>query len=589
MPTTSTVKIEKFLGVRLDDDGDTNLKVGELSRCDNIRITSNYKAKKREGYLQLFNAISANKRIQGMWYGLLGSTYHFLCACNGHIYKVNMSTYALTDLGTLADAPTSFFTFNSKLYIQNGTEYYAWTGTGSIAVVAGYRPVTYVATPPAGGGTLYEAINNLTGQKAQRFSGDGVAAEYVISETAVTSIDYVKVDGVTKILTTDYTVNVTTGKVTPVAPATFTLGVDNIEIGWTKGTGTRSEVITHKHSILFGGKNDSRVFLYGDGTNTMIYSALADGVPSAEYFPPNNYNTVGSDEYPITYLAKQYDRQIIFTSKNSYYSLYEFDTTLGANFPVYPLNDVIGNKALGQGQIIQNNPFTLDRGVYQFIETGVRDVKNAEYMSERIHTEFDSLDHSTAVTMNFRDKFEYWCAIGTSVYVYNYAKDVWYKFILQHTPTCFVEINGLLYFGTTSSQIMKFDDVLLTDNGTAISSIMETGFIDFGENWKRKFLNFAWIGLEPDTDSSAEISWQSDYSASVTDSPELIDYNLVDFENVDYGDETYDVNYNPQPFRMKLKCKKFTYLKIIISNDSATDRMTILGLTMPALIGGNSK
>jgi hypothetical protein len=136
---------------------------------------------------------------------------------------------------------------------------------------------------------------------------------------------------------------------------------------------------------------------------------------------------------------------------------------------------------------------------------------------------------------------------------------------------------------------MKFDDDLLTDNGTAISAIMETGFMDFGENWKRKFLNFVWIGLEPETDSSAEISWQSDYSSSETSSPEVIDYNLVDFGNVDYGDETYDVNYNPQPFRLKLKCKKFTYLKLTISNDSTTDQMTLLNITMPALIGGNSK
>jgi hypothetical protein len=44
------VKIEKFLGLNLSSGGDTNLKVGELSTCDNIRIIENYKARKREGY-----------------------------------------------------------------------------------------------------------------------------------------------------------------------------------------------------------------------------------------------------------------------------------------------------------------------------------------------------------------------------------------------------------------------------------------------------------------------------------------------------------------------------------------------------------
>jgi hypothetical protein len=45
-----TVKIEKFLGLNLADGGETNLKLGELSRCDNIRIVEGYKARRREGY-----------------------------------------------------------------------------------------------------------------------------------------------------------------------------------------------------------------------------------------------------------------------------------------------------------------------------------------------------------------------------------------------------------------------------------------------------------------------------------------------------------------------------------------------------------
>lgn len=586
MPKTVTVKIDRFLGLHIDAAGDTNLKVGELSECKNIRIIENYKARKREGYEQLFATISSNKKIRGMWYGKIGSTNYFLFACNGNVYTLDLVNKTYTSIGTLTDATTTFFAFSNKVYILNGNDYYSWNGTGSIATVSGYRPLVATATPPAGGGTALEEINVLTGAKAQKFSGDNVATNYFLAEAAITSVDYVKVGGVTKTVTTDYTVDLTAGKVTfVVAPAT---GTNNVDIGWTKGSGTRSIVTENKYSLLFGGANDSRVFLYGDASNVLVYSGLANGVPSAEYFPASAYNQIGSDDSPITYVTKQYDRQIIYTSSKAYYSTYQYDTTLGTSFSVYPLNDALGNTPYGQGQLLLNNPFTIyKKTLYQWTATNVRDEKNAMEMSQRVQTELDALDLSTAITIDYERETELWIAVGTTVYIYNYQRDVWYKFILAHTPTCFLTVDNTLYFGTTNGQIMAFGDLELTDNGTAIAAVMETGFIDFGKNWIRKFLNFVWVGLQPEAQSKCEIEWQSDYSAS--SASEVITYNLISYENLDYSDFTYDLNYNPQPFRLKLKSKKFTYFKLILSNDSSDQTMTILNVTMPALLGGQAK
>lgn len=682
MAKTAQIKIDKFLGLHLDSTGDTGLKIGEMSRCDNIRITENYKARKRNGYEEEFNSIATDKPIRGMWYGRINSTYHFLFACNGYIYKKstlsgtqydsldtasytnvdvvkttaigayasgtvnvdgativkNSSGTELTEiaqsaidnvasvgkyyyhtdksiwlvvakgayatialartglgtstiyyrLGALTDAVTTFFSFDSKVYIRNGTEYYSWNGTGAIATVSGYRPIVATATPPAGGGTLFEEVNVLTGAKAQLFSGDGASVAYYIAETAVTSIDYVKINGVTKTLTTDYTVDLTLGKVIPVAPATFASGTDNIEIGWTKGSGSRSLVTANKYFCFFGGSNDSRVFFYGDSTNTTVFSGLANGVPSVEYFPENNYNTIGTNEYPITYITKQFDRQIIFTTEGAYYSTYDYDNTLGANFPVYPLNDKIGNKPVGQGQLLLNNPFTVDSsGIYQWEQTNVRDEKNSKFMSERIQQELDDITASTIITFDYEKEAELWVCSSNKVYIYNYRRDVWYKFILADTPSCFIEIDNVLYMGTSQGQIMVFAEDVLTDNGTKIEAVMETGFLDFGENWIRKFLNFIWIGLQPESRVECKVGWQSDYTSSSQD--ETINYSLFSYDDIDYSNWSYEVNYNPQPFRLKPKAKKFTYFKLILSNDSTTDRMTILNITLPAILGGQSK
>lgn len=580
-----TVSIDKFLGLRLDSSGDLTLQQGELSRIKNCKITENYKLRKRDGYDEIF-ASGSGGAIKGDWYGKIGSSYKYVFARDGHVYEGNLTTKVTTDLGTLTNARTFFFAFNDALYMQNANEYKKWTGTGSISTVDGYVPKIAIGCPPSGGGTPFEDINTLTGKKHQTFNGNASASSYQLAETSLTSIDSVYVNGVLKTLTTDYTVNLTNGTVSPVVPANFTVGLNNIDIYWTKGTGTRTTVTANKQSVLFGGANDSRVFMYGS-ENKVIYSALANGVPSAEYFPENNYLLVGSDEYAVTALSKQYDRLIHHKENDSYYSVYEYDATLGTSFPTYPLNDVVGNIAFGQSRTVLNNPYVLtNKGVYQFVSTNVRDERNADPLSARVQVGLDALDLSTAITMDWEKNYEFWVAVGNKIYIYNYDNNTWYYYELADTPTTFIEINGECYFGTSTGKIMKFGTNYLDDNGTVINVEWELGFMDFGANYIRKFLNFVWIGMQPQSRSLCNISWESDVNVSASDY--IVSYNLMGFGNVDFGDFSFSTNYTPQPFRLKLKAKKFTYLKIKGAS-SVNKKMTILNITLPSILGGMSK
>lgn len=583
-----SLTIDTFLGLRLSLTGDTGLQLGELSYMKNIRITNDYKPRKREGYKEQFATLGAH-RIQGQWSGYIGATFFHLFACNGHLYKLINGVN--TDLGVLTDAPTNIFFFGSKVYIQNGSEYKSFDGTTLIDVV-GYRPKIAIGTPPTGGGTPYEQLNLLNGLKHQTFNSDGIATVYTIAETNVASIDYVKVNGVTKTLVVDYTQNLVTGEITfLVAPI---VGQDNVDIGWAKGAGTRALVYAHKFSILFGGVNDTRVHLYGDGTNTILFSELADGIPSAEYFPAFNTSSIGSSQYSVTSLLKQYDRLIINTEKGSYYSNYVFESSI-VSFPVYPLNDNVGNIPLGQGQLIQNNPFVITDRVWEFVSSSVRDEKNVQDKSERVKVGLDTLNLANAITFDYEELSEYWLCVGKEVYIYNYSNDTWYYYELYDIPTCFTVIGGVLFMGTSTGQIMKWAQYVeqnkipsyLTDNTHVINSRIETGFMDFGINYKRKFLNFAWVGMKPETKSRCFVEWESDYDTSTEAEP--IYYSLMDFENVDFADFSFQVNANPQPFRLKLKSKKFTFFKLILSNDSLTETMTILSVNLPVIVGGFSK
>lgn len=345
-------------------------------------------------------------------------------------------------------------------------------------------------------------------------------------------------------------------------------------------------VRNNRQAILFGGQNDTRVFMWGKG-NQHIYSELADGLPSAEYFPESNSVLVGSDNYDTTAMTKQYDRLIIHKENESHYSTYENSESLGTIFSVFPLNDKVGNVAFGESRLIENNPFVVSDGVYEFVGSNVRDERNVNLASKNIQLGLEQLDLTSAVTFDWEKNFEYWIAIGTTIYVYNYKVGAWYKFILIDTPTCFIEIDGECYFGTSAGEIMKFDTTKLTDNGTAFESIFETGYLDFGDSSIRKFLTYGWFAMEPEGRSYCEIDWITDIGSSPT--PYELEYNNIDFGNLDFGDFSFSTSYSPKPFRRKIKAKKFSMIKIQGKNSSQNQKMTILGLTLPAVTGGQVK
>lgn len=584
---TPPTRIDRFLGINEDTSGETELELGESPDMLNYRITENYKLRKREGYVQLFATLGAFD-IRGMWYGKLSGTFYFLFAANGNVYSHNLATGVNTSLGTLTAAKTFFFAFGTKVYMLNGNEYKSYNGT-TFETVAGYVPLIATATPPTGGGTANESINLLTGKKRQTFSGDAAATAYQLAETAITSVDVVIVGGVTMTVTTDYTVNLTTGVVTfVVAPAT---GVDNVDIQWTKGSGSRAEITANFYAMFFGGQNDSRVFAYGDGTNRYYYTGLAAGVPSAEYWPTLNYREISSAEFAVTDIIRQYDRQLIYTDGGeTWYSYYDAITVDGdtvADFPTFPLNDSIGNIATGQGQLIENNPFSIQTGVHEWVATNVRDERNAVYKSKRVQPTLDDVDLTTAVTVDWETQKEYWLAVGNKVWVYNYRLDVWYKFQTAASITCFLVANDILYFGTTAGQIMKFDTTKRTDNGTTITATWEMSFYGFEAEYLRKFLTEMWISLKPDDKSSVAITYQTDRDA-VSDTY-TASYDLATFSSVNFGDFNFYTNYNPQPFHFKIKAKKFVYFKLILTNAVSDEKLTVLSIHLPIRMGSKVK
>jgi len=600
--TNKPLTLDKFLGINLTKAGDTQLELGQSGNMNNCYITKDYDLAKIEGYLQLFSS-TYNKPIQGMWYGTLADKLTFIFALNGSIYRLNDDYWlndetwdtfasAVTNLGNLTDDTTNFFLFNNILYIINGHEYKKYLGTGVIQTVTGYIPKIYIGCKPStGSGTAFEDINMLIGSKRATFNGD-TTDTYKLLEQNIDSIDFVKVDGVTKTLTTHYTVNLTTGIITFTAGNIPIVGINNVEIQWTKGTGTREIVEKNRFSELFGEASDNRVFLYGhtDSINQRINSTLADGIPSAEYFSATNLDLIGSSDFAITDIKQQQKSMIIFKENETYYSYYDIVNLDGVDivsFPIYKINDTRGNLPLGQSQLLNNKIYTIDTTLINWTTTQLVDERNMKEIGTRIQRDLNNNDLSLAKTIDYQSKFEMWISIGKKVWIYNYLLDTFSRLTLEDEPTCWILIGSELYFGTTDGRIMKISEDYITFNGVAIESHWEMNMFNFGTDYLTKSLTKAWITLASQTKSSCDIKFVTD--SNITPTTESIDRSIITFGNVDFSNFTFTTNYNPKTFRLKLRAKKFTYLKLVLDSNEIDTSFVVLNFTLKTETGSETK
>ena len=571
----SMTSIERFLGLNMSETGDTQLKLGEASYMKNFRITKDYKLTKMSGYKELY---STSGKIRAQWIGKLGANDVHVYVAGGKVYNKG------TQIGILTNDITNIFEFNQALYFLNGHEYKKWNGT-TFEDVEGYIPKIKIATTPEGIGTDFESINLLTGKKHQTFSADGEATEFVLVEKNLTSIDSVLIDGVE----TNVTKDLVNGKITfSAAPSQ---GVDNVDVYWTKGTGNRDYILKNYYHQKYGLANDTRVFLYGNGDvkNRIYFSDLADGVPNVEYFPATNFIDVGSSNTAVTDISRQYDRLIICKENEAYYGKYEPITDTTGNtivaFPIYPLNSSHGMVAKGQGQLLNNYVTTIDSSIIQWTNTNTKDERNAQIISERIQEWLNSKDLSKAITMDYQELKEYWIAVGKEIMIYNYGNSTFYLLEIPEEVASLITYDGEIYLGTTRKIYQFSEDT--TYAGNVIEAEWQGGFYDFEAEYRRKTMRMLWLALKPESRTSVNINYISDRDSGEEDKE--ISALTIDFGNISFADFSFELSRSVKPFKVKLKAKKFTFLKLVLSNKKKGERLTINSISIKKSYGGESK
>lgn len=655
----TVVQIRAFLGLNENPDGETTLKVGEFKRMWNFRITQDKHLQKRPGTKRLLRVyvkpktqtgggdvgdpvelFSAKGRAHmtddaipeippayeedaqfgpitlddptypkenefpddpvtkkpthlfGVWNGMVGREPHTLANYDGYILDIDLTKKTAKTVGRAALDTTSFFGFDEKVYLLDGVNYKVWDGVKKeFEDVEGYIPLIQTATTPGGAGTLLENVNRLNGMRRVEFSPDGKAKKFQLPEKDIDEILSVSLVGEA---VDNYSYDLLAGTLTLTAIPPE--GINTLEVTYRKGDGARSEVTGMRYAEFFNGATDTRVFLYGDGSNKAIYSGVEypSGKPSAEYFPDLSEVAVGESNAPLTALVRHYSRLMAYKPNSAWVITAGGITTdtgrYTAAFYVSPVNRQFGNEAMGQVKLLENDPLTMDIGsVYQWHNSGgyiSNNENNAKCISDRVAATLRGFDISLVRTANIKQDHEFWIFYGNSALIYNYTNDTWY-FYKDLKFNYLLEVNGQLYGFANDGDVVHVSRAYRNDCGEIIDCYAETGAMDFGRDWQLKYSPMLFVAIRPESHARIHVTVESNRRSGYPE--KLVSANLSTFGSVDFAHFSFITNRKPQVRRLKIKVKKAAFYQLIYKSHDKSATSTVIETDIRLRFAGNVK
>lgn len=373
---------------------------------------------------------------------------------------------------------------------------------------------------------------------------------------------------------------------------------DTIIIGYKKGGASRAQVERMRYAELFSGTQDTRVFLYGDGTNKTIYSGLDyNGAPRADYFPDLYEAAVGDRNTPITGMIRHYSSLACFKA-DSAWSITASSLTLaeGLNIPAFyvtPVNKTTGLTAPGQVRLVLNSPFTLSgNDLYEWKNSSyytsnlTRDERQAKRISDRVWAALKTFDTAKCYCYDDNDAQEYYICHDGEALVYNYAADAWSRYT-AFPVSCMVNLGGELYIGSTDGKLKHFSYEWPWDDGEAIDAYWESGSMGFNQDYMRKYSAVLWVAIKPESNGEVYVTVQTDRSSTLNE--KVVDTTLSTFSKANFGNWSFLVNRKPHLRRLKIKAKKFVYYKLIFKSFNAGTRATVVAADIRVRYTGMAK
>ena len=446
------------------------------------------------------------------------------------------------DLG--GDYPRgSFFRYYGKLYYKAPGLYveieYNEAAVGlklSGANIVGYTPVIQVnIDPDSGAGYSYQPENRIQSAKTVWFNAKSGATVYHLPVSGITSVDKVVVDGVE--ITADssptpaagkYYADLTNGTVTfGTAPPTTNPPTDNtVVITYSKDNDeAMSSVMDCPYAVTYGGTGDLCVVMGGcPAQPNAIFWNGSNIAMDPSYFPMAQYQFCGDVDDEITGFGKQQSFLVVFKAHSVgrvKQDTQTVDGRLTIDMPYVAINDKIGCDCPNSIQLIENNLVwcNLEQGVHILKDSSYAYENNIECVSRKVNGGptkrgmLDSVRRADRVSSH-DDTKRYWLCCDGELWVWDYENTTyrdpsWYymtninavAFASEYDQTWHLDLEGRL-----TAFYRNYNDY-----GGPIEKKYRFAAQFFGGYDRLKNVNSVIIAIRPDTVSSAQLTYITDY------------------------------------------------------------------------------
>lgn len=459
------------------------------------------------------------------------------------------------------------FIYNNIWYFKDGINYLQYDGE-TIGEVEGYVPTTSIGRKPAGGGTLYEDVNMLTGMRINTFLADGESTEFCL-DTQDIDMDFypiVMVNDVT-IEIDKYTVSSLSGRITfkeaPEAPLTD--GQDNVTVKFRKTVPGHRERINQCTLLQVF---DNRVFFSGnpDYPNTVWHCGLNDPT----YCSDTDYYNEGLDLSPVMGLVAGNNALWVFKEPSqANTTVFYHNPTIDNEFgKIYPsTHSSISTGCIGKAINFNDDiAFFSDRGM-EAINGDVTTEQAIAHRSSLIDSKLLARSRESYSEM-ILEEWEGYLLVFLENEVYladsramftneNHMEYEWFYWELDKPVLCTKVHEGILYLGTRDGIYT------LTDTESDVKSHWTTPIDRFKHPQYLKTTNKRGCVVEALGDLSVYVKTDKE------------DWGLVEtYENVtDY-------------FVSRIKRKKFKDIQLKFYSDT---RFSLETATLECYIGGYIK
>ena len=506
---------------------------------------------------------------------------------------------------------------NGNIYFYDGGDILYTTSDYDI-----YIPTVVISKKPDGGGESYEPFNLLNPRFEVSFyvsSDDAAATVFHMPYSDLESIESVLVlneygEWVPKTEGTDYSVDLEAGTVTFTeaskpgqSPAE---GEDNVLIVGAKTfEGYYDRIAKCRFAIAYGiNGNYDRIFISGnpDYPNYDWYSEKDD----ITYFPDTGYSVLGSDASPVSGYAivSNYLVTLKGDGTDRQAAIIRSGTLDATGNPIFTvIKSLQGYPIIAPESSIMAGiePMFLTREGIMAITTD--DISGNQLMNSRSYflngklLKEPHLENAFAI----RNGDYYMLFVNSHVYILDtlqiistasapYSTRQYATFYWENVPaTCAITIDGVVYFGTSDGDIMKFftnenELASYNDNGDAIYCKYDTADIDELLFFKLKTYRYFSVRVFPAVATSISIyaykggQWELLKADSST-------VRYFSFRQLVFSKLTFRTDKGTRLVASKIRLKKLDHVRFRVENGELNEPLMIDQFGIEYTQSGNYK